>query len=420
MIMDLDMKVNAIPQNIGVAITQLQKDMDSIKLSILVQTCSDLGIQDGNLRKYTEEECDSMDGIYKSDGSCGKKDGGSYSSECGNLLNDMPRTEMATKTRVKEVVPVNYNGPRKPVEPPMPPKGELPRGSIGGPDPLTGMIPGEAWLTREKTIERNRQVVPNIHNNGPRKPVEPPMPPKGELPRQPPGAYAGPGLPILPSGELPRQPPGAYAGPGLPILPSGELPKQPLNKGTGTATNTKQPLNKGTGTATNTKKPLNTGTGTATNKKSTFVGELPPQWKIDPVTGRPVGPPGWKLDSNGLPVGVLPGFQLGPDGVPRFTIPLPPGWSIDPLTSRPVGDPTGWQVNLHDGLPVGPLPGWTIGPDGRPFQQPKIPSLPGFPPGLPPGFPPEFARLFGFRGGRKGSRQSRRKRGKRAVSKRRK
>jgi len=71
--------------DISVAIKNLQDDMTAIKLSVLVQTCSDLGEQQGDLRIYTKDECDAMNGVYSSGGDCAKKEGGSFSYDCGKL-----------------------------------------------------------------------------------------------------------------------------------------------------------------------------------------------------------------------------------------------------------------------------------------------------------------------------------------------
>ena len=50
--------------------------------------CSNLGMQQGDLRIYTSEECDAMGGIYSQNGECTKKNGGSFSYDCGRLYND--------------------------------------------------------------------------------------------------------------------------------------------------------------------------------------------------------------------------------------------------------------------------------------------------------------------------------------------
>jgi len=67
------------------SIQNLQNDMNAIKLSVLVQTCSELGTQQGDLRLYTSEECDAMNGDYRQSGECIKKEGGSFSYDCGML-----------------------------------------------------------------------------------------------------------------------------------------------------------------------------------------------------------------------------------------------------------------------------------------------------------------------------------------------
>ena len=67
------------------SIQNLQNDMNAIKLSVLVQTCSELGTQQGDLRLYTSEECDAMNGNYNPNGECLKKEGGSFSYDCGML-----------------------------------------------------------------------------------------------------------------------------------------------------------------------------------------------------------------------------------------------------------------------------------------------------------------------------------------------
>ena len=65
----------------------LKTDMNAIKLSILDQTCRDMGKQQGDLRIYSSEECAAMNGIYHVNGECTKKYGGSFSAECGMLYN---------------------------------------------------------------------------------------------------------------------------------------------------------------------------------------------------------------------------------------------------------------------------------------------------------------------------------------------
>ena len=72
-------------------IKNLQDDINAMKVSALVQTCSGLGKQDGNLRLYTEEECDAMNGNYQKSGECIKKEGGSFSYECGQLYKEGPK-----------------------------------------------------------------------------------------------------------------------------------------------------------------------------------------------------------------------------------------------------------------------------------------------------------------------------------------
>ena len=77
--------VNDNLPSINVSIKKLQTDMNAIKLSMLVQTCGDMGTQQGDLRLYTSEECDAMNGIYQESGECNKKEGGSFSYDCGML-----------------------------------------------------------------------------------------------------------------------------------------------------------------------------------------------------------------------------------------------------------------------------------------------------------------------------------------------
>jgi hypothetical protein len=75
---------NTLP-GMNVSIKNLQTDMNAIKLSMLVQTCGDMGTQQGDLRLYTSEECNAMNGIYQKSGECNKKEGGSFSYDCGML-----------------------------------------------------------------------------------------------------------------------------------------------------------------------------------------------------------------------------------------------------------------------------------------------------------------------------------------------
>ncbi len=55
---------------------------------MLGQTCGDMGKQQGDLRLYTSEECDALNGIYHESGECTKKDGGSFSYDCGMLYKE--------------------------------------------------------------------------------------------------------------------------------------------------------------------------------------------------------------------------------------------------------------------------------------------------------------------------------------------
>lgn len=84
------------------AIKSLQADMNDIKLSVLVQTCSDLGVQKGDLRVYTLEECDAMNGTYSS-GECSKKEGGSFSVDCGKLYKGKPVVSKAPSNTISNL-----------------------------------------------------------------------------------------------------------------------------------------------------------------------------------------------------------------------------------------------------------------------------------------------------------------------------
>jgi len=67
-------------------ISKLQNDINSMKLSILVQTCSEMGVQAGDQRLYKAEECDAMNGDFiSSNGTCKRKEGGSFTDDCGML-----------------------------------------------------------------------------------------------------------------------------------------------------------------------------------------------------------------------------------------------------------------------------------------------------------------------------------------------
>ena len=76
-----NMPMNALKTDMNA----LKTDMNAIKLSILDQTCRDMGKQQGDLRIYSSEECDALNGIYHTNGECTNKDGGSFSEKCGML-----------------------------------------------------------------------------------------------------------------------------------------------------------------------------------------------------------------------------------------------------------------------------------------------------------------------------------------------
>jgi hypothetical protein len=81
----LNSTIKFLDEVANVSIRNLQTDMNAIKLSMLVQTCGDMGKQQGDLRLYTSEECDAMNGNYHPNGECLKKEGGSFSYDCGML-----------------------------------------------------------------------------------------------------------------------------------------------------------------------------------------------------------------------------------------------------------------------------------------------------------------------------------------------
>jgi hypothetical protein len=54
-------------------------------------TCGTLGrpSEDKNLRLYNQEECDTLEGLFKPNGECLKEDGGNWSSDCRDLNNSL-------------------------------------------------------------------------------------------------------------------------------------------------------------------------------------------------------------------------------------------------------------------------------------------------------------------------------------------
>lgn len=76
-------------------IARIQNELGALKTSMLVQTCSELGTQDGDMRIYSAEECDAMSGIYHANGECTRKEGGSFSLDCGQLYKGQASTKKA-------------------------------------------------------------------------------------------------------------------------------------------------------------------------------------------------------------------------------------------------------------------------------------------------------------------------------------
>ena len=81
--------VNDNLPGMNVSINKIETDVNAFgfptKFSELDEICRRAGKQQGDLRIYSSEECDALNGIYHANGECTNKDGGSFSEKCGML-----------------------------------------------------------------------------------------------------------------------------------------------------------------------------------------------------------------------------------------------------------------------------------------------------------------------------------------------
>jgi len=183
-------------------IVRNEQKQTELERNMLIQTCNGMGYRDpySPILLYSSDECAALNGLYHANGECTKKAGGSYSYDCGTLyekglikgregdseeivgnseaslpkipakvvskpyFNDgygegkiyaakpTPKAYTPVKTppvTVKEIISNSAANVSTMKAMDMASNVQLPKG-IGGPDPLTGMIPGQAWLTGEK------------------------------------------------------------------------------------------------------------------------------------------------------------------------------------------------------------------------------------------------------------------------------
>ena len=166
-------------------ITGLQKQITSLKTSLSIQSCGELGTQDGDLRFYTEEECDALNGTFNSTGECFRKEGGSFTYDCGLLYKDKPPSQSAMAKReaaenalIKNAAARNAAarsaayGEATTTKRATTKKSTTAAVAYGQPDPPKAAtekvslanVPSETIRAVEQIIERVPEIVPRVSN----------------------------------------------------------------------------------------------------------------------------------------------------------------------------------------------------------------------------------------------------------------